>query len=139
MFALSCPVLAANKISEEAAVAQLKKATASQLDPALPTRSFGAWVSEKFGGWDVQWEMHDCGSNATIAAIPDSAKDVPVCVQVNIMQPSQDIHGDASNGFHVLFQVGTQKKGLMAPKLRAAVRKDGDEVEHLANLAEVEP
>lgn len=132
---------AGEKVSEETAVDQLKRATASQIDPSLPSRPFGAWVTDKFEGWDVQWELHDCGPGGYIyTGKKEIANDVPVCVQVNIMQPAQKIHGEESNGFHVLFQVGTAKKGFLpAPRVRVATRKDGDEVEKLKSMSEVEP
>jgi hypothetical protein len=131
---------ASDRISEESAVAQLQKAMASRLDPALPSRSFGSWVTDKFRNWDIQWSVHECGEMAAAkSAKGDVAQEGPVCVQVNIMQPGQKIHGEASDGFHLLFLVGTEKRGLMQPRLRTASRTDGDEVESLHNLSEVEP
>lgn len=127
-------------ISEESAVTQLKKATASQLDPSLPSRSFGSWVTDKFRDWDIQWEMHDCGDVIVKTAKGEVVQESPVCVEVNIMQPGQKIHGEASDGFHLLFLVGTEKRGLMpTPRLRSASRTDGDEVSKLHGLSEVEP
>lgn len=132
---------AGEKVSEETAVDQVKKATASQIDPALPSRPFGAWVAEKFEGWDVQWEMHDCGPGGYVfTGKKEAANDAPVCVQVNIMQPAQRVHGDSSDGYHVLFQVGTERKGFLpTPRMRTVSRREGEEVEKLKGLSEVEP
>jgi hypothetical protein len=132
-------VFASDRISEESAVTQLKKATASQLDPSLPSRSFGSWVSDKFRDWDIQWEIHDCGDLKVKTAKGNANQEGSVCVQVNIMQPGQKIHGEGSDGFHLLFLVGMEKRGLMPPRLRSASRTDGDEVSKLQGLSEVEP
>jgi hypothetical protein len=139
-FLVATCAFASDRISEESAVTQLKKALASQLDPSLPSRSFGSWVTDKFRDWDIQWEVHDCGDFKLKTAKGDASQEGPVCVQVNIMQPGQKIHGEASDGFHLLFLVGTEKHGLMpTPHLRTASRTDGDEVSNLHGLSEVEP
>src|SRR4051812_35986470 len=87
---------ASDRISEESAVLQLKKTNASQLDAALPSRSFGSWVTDKFRNWDIQWEMHECGEIITKNSKGEVVQEGPVCVQVNIMQPGQKVHGEAS-------------------------------------------
>lgn len=130
---------ASDRISEQSAVAQLKKAPAYELDGSLPNRSFGSWVMDKFRNWDIQWEMHECGDTITKNSKGEVVQEGPVCVQVNIMLPGQKIHGEASDGFHLLFLVGTEKRGLSQPKLRSASRTDGDAVVKLQGLAEVEP
>ena len=130
---------ASERISEESAVAQLKKTPAYELDGALPNRSFGSWVTDKFRNWDIQWQVHDCGDTVTKNSKGEVVHESPVCVQVNIMQPGQKIHGEASDGFHLLFLVGTEKRGLVLPRLRGANRTDGTEVTKLQNLSEVEP
>lgn len=127
------------RISEEAAVSQLKKTPAYELDGSLPNRTFGSWVSDKFRDWDIQWMMHDCGDIKLKAGKNNVTQEAPVCVQVNIMQPGQKIHGEASDGYHMLFVVGTDKRGLITPRLYAATRKTGEEVEQVQNLGEVEP
>ena len=127
-------------ISEESAVAQLKKTPAYRLDGSLPNRPFGSWVNDKFRSWDIQWELHNCGKVGEKAEKRDLNLEGPVCVQVNIMQPGQKIHGDTSDGFQLLFLVGTEKRGLMpVPLLHAATRTEGDEVLHLTGLGDVEP
>jgi hypothetical protein len=139
LFATTCS-FASDRISEQSAVTQLKKATASRLDPSLPSRSFGSWVTDKFRDWDIQWEIHDCGEITVKTAKGEVAQENPVCVEVNIMQPGQKVHGEASDGFHLLFLVGTEKRGLMpTPSLRSASRTDGDDVSKLHGLSEVEP
>jgi hypothetical protein len=139
LLAIVATSFASDRISEQSAVAQLKKTPAYELDGSLPNRSFGSWVTDKFRNWDIQWEMHDCGEIVTRNSKGEVVQEGPVCVQVNIMQPGQKIHGEASDGFHLLFLVGTEKRGLVQPKLRAASRTDGDEVMKLQNLSEVEP
>lgn len=96
-------------------------------------------MDDKFRKWDIQWEMHDCGAMIEKNAKGEVVQEGPVCVQVNIMQPGQKIHGEASDGFHLLFLVGTEKRGLKQPQLRSASRTDGDEVSKLQGLSEVEP
>jgi hypothetical protein len=136
----SVVAMAGDRISEESAIAQLKKSVASQIDPALPTRPFGPWVTEKFRDWDIQWETHDCGPIALKNAKGEVVQEGLVCVEVNIMQPGQKIHGEASDGFHLLFLVGSEKHGLLpTPRLRMANRTDGDQVSKLHGLSEVEP
>ena len=131
---------ASDRISEESAVAQLKKTPAYQLDGSLPNRPFGSWVTDKFRNWDIQWGLHRCGEVAEKTAKHDLGQEGPICVQVNIMQPGQKIHGDESDGFQLLFLVGTEKRGLMpAPRLCAATRTDGEQVQKLQDLREVEP
>jgi hypothetical protein len=127
-------------ISEESAVAQLKKTPAYRLDGSLPNRPFGSWVNDKFRSWDIQWELHNCGKVAEKTEKRDLNLEGPVCVQVNIMQPGQKVHGEASDGFQLLFVVGTEKRGLMSvPLLHAATRTEGDEVLQLSGLGDVEP
>lgn len=130
---------ASDRISEQAAVAQLKKTPAYELDGALPNRTFGSWVTDKFRDWDIQWTMHECGEIKLKTNKGDVAQEGPVCVQVNIMQPGQKIHGDGSDGYHVLFLVGTEKHGLMTPRLFNATRRNGDEIDRVESLGEVEP
>lgn len=132
---------AADRISEEDAVSRLQKTTASLIDPALPRRSFAGWLNEKFRAWDIQWKLGDCLASKSANGEKDEAlHEVPVCVQVNIMQPGQEIHGDSSDGYHMLFLIGSQKKGFITtPRLRAATRQDGDEVVPLSSLRDVEP
>lgn len=130
---------ASDRISEQAAVAQLKKTPAYELDGALPNRTFGSWVTDKFRDWDIQWTMHECGEIKLKTNKGDVSQEGPVCVQVNIMQPGQKIHGDASDGYHVLFLVGTEKHGLMTPRLFNATRRNGDEINRIESLGEVEP
>ena len=136
---LAPALFASDRISEEAAVAQLKKTPAYELDGSLPNRTFGSWVNDKFRAWDIQWTMHDCGNIKLKAGKNDVSQEGPVCVQVNIMQPGQKVHGDASDGYHVLFVVGTEKRGLIPPRMYTATRKTGDEVEPVQSLGEVEP
>jgi hypothetical protein len=130
---------ASERISEQTAVAQLKKTPAYELDGALPNRTFGSWVTDKFRDWDIQWTMHECGDIKLKTNKGDFKEEGPVCVQVNIMQPGQKIHGDASDGYHVLFLVGTEKHGLITPRLFNATRRNGDEIENVVSLGEVEP
>jgi hypothetical protein len=132
---------AADRISEEDAVSRLQKTTASLIDPALPRRSFAGWLNEKFRNWDIQWKLSDClGSESANAQKDEALHEIPVCVQVNIMQPGQEVHGDTSDGFHMLFLIGSQKKGFITtPRLRAATRQDGEEVVPLTSLRDVEP
>ncbi len=138
---MAIPCVAGNneRVSEDSAVAQLKRTPAYELDGSLPNRTFGAWVAEKFQNWDIQWELHGCGEVTEKVAKRDLAQEGPVCVQVNIMQPGQKRHGDVSDGFQLLFLVGTEKRGLMVPKLRAATHTDGRDVQQLQGLSEVEP
>jgi hypothetical protein len=125
-------------INEAAGIALIKRTTASTLDPDLPNRPFAAWITEKFPDWDVHWTFNDCGEAAGDPKV-DAARDMPACVQVDIMQPAQVEHGHASRGFHITFQVGTQKKGLAPPRFRFATRQEDDESEYLKHLSEVEP
>ncbi len=126
-------------VSEEAAIALLKRTTASEMDAALPRRPFAAWIAEKFSDWKVRWEASDCGTPSSEAK-SDAAREASDCVQVDIMQPAQKEHGTASRGYHLVFQVATTKKGLMAvPKLRSATRQEDDDSEDLKDLSEVEP
>ncbi len=133
---LAASAVASGRISEEAAVAQLKKTPAYELDGSLPNRTFGSWVNDKFRDWDIQWTLHSCGD---IKVKVGKNEEDPVCVQVNIMQPGQKVHGDTSDGFHVLFLVGTEKRGLITPRLYTAIRKSGDDLETVPGLNEVEP
>lgn len=132
---------ASDRISEESAVAQLKKTTASQLDPSLPARSFGSWVTDKFRDWNIQWELHECGQVTMPTRKGDASQEGPVCVQVNIMQPGQKmVRGEPVDGYQLLFLVGTEKHGLMpTPRLQAATHNEGNEVQRLHGLSEVEP
>jgi hypothetical protein len=130
---------ASDRISEESAVSQLKRTPAYQLDGSLPNRPFGSWVNDKFRNWDVQWELHACGEVTDKIAKRELGQEGPVCVQVNIMQPGQKVHSEASDGFQLLFLVGTEKKGFMTPRLRLVTHTDGKEVEKLQDLSEVEP
>lgn len=130
---------ASERISEQAAVTQLKKTPAYELDGSLPNRTFGSWVTDKFRDWDIQWTMHDCGDIKFKSNKGDISQEGPVCVQVNIMQPGQKIHGEGSDGYHVLFLVGTEKHGLMTPKICNATRRNGDEVDRVNSLGDVEP
>lgn len=131
-------LFAATRVSEEDAIAQLKRTTASQLDPALPRRAFGAWISEKFRDWDIQWKLGACDPIKREGK-SDPEREGPICVQVNVMQPGQEAHGDSAAGFHLLFFVGTEKKGWVLPRLQNATRKEGDEIEQISSLREVEP
>lgn len=130
---------ASDRISEESAVTHLKKTPAYELDGSLPNRTFGSWVTDKFRDWDIQWEVHDCGDAKIKTAKGDAGKENPICVAVNIMQPGQKVHGDASDGFHLLFVVGSERRLMPTPLLRSASRTDGDEVSKLKGLSEVEP
>ena len=126
-------------VSEEEAIDLVKRTTASRLDENLPQRSFGGWLSDTFKDWAFNWEMNDCGEQ-TGDPKTDSKRDLPSCVQVDIMQPPQQAGGKATRGFHVLFQVGTEKKGLLTvPKFRSASRQEDNDVETLNGLSEVEP
>jgi len=127
------------QFSEDAAISLVKRTTASQLDKDLPQRSFGGWLSDTFKDWAFNWEMNDCGEQ-TGDPKTDAKRDLPSCVQVDIMQPPQDAGGKATRGFHVIFQVGTEKKGLLAvPKFRSATHQEDNDVETLTSLSEVEP
>jgi hypothetical protein len=137
-FLLCLRVTAATRVSEQDAVEKLKGTTASLLDPALPRRSFGAWLSEKFRDWDIQWKLGTCQPIKAVGKF-DPDRDGPICVQVNVMEPGQRSHGDESEGFHLLFFVGTEKKGLINPRLQYITHKDGDEVQQLTHLRDVEP
>ncbi len=136
---LAAAAAASDRISEQAAVAQLKKTPAYELDGSLPNRTFGSWVTDKFRDWDIQWTMHDCGEISFKSNKGDIGQEGPVCVQVNIMQPGQKIHGEGSDGYHVLFLVGTEKHGLITPKICNATRRNGDEVDRVNSLGDVEP
>jgi len=132
---------ASERISEQAAVAQLKKTPAYALDSALPNRTFGSWVADKFPDWNIQWELHDCGQIKIKNSKGETVAEGPICVLVNIMQPGQKlVRGEPADGFHLLFLVGSEKHGLLpASRLVNARRTDGDEVTRLQGLGEVEP
>jgi hypothetical protein len=132
---------ASDRITEESAVAQLKKTSAYQLDPSLPNRTFGSWVAEKFPDWNIQWKLQACGEVKIKNNKGEAVEEGPICVQVNIMQPGQKlVRGEPADGFHLLFLVGTGRHGLMpASKLLAARRTEGEQVERLHGLSEVEP
>jgi hypothetical protein len=138
LLALSSSSSAATRVTEEDAVAQLKKTSASQFDPTLPRRAFGAWISEKFRDWNIQWKLGSC-AEIKAEGKHDPEKEGPICVRVNVMQPGEEVHGDTSTGYHLLFFVGTEKKGLVLPRLQTITHKDGDEIEQLTSLHEVEP
>jgi hypothetical protein len=129
---------AATRVSEQDAVERLKGTTASQLDPALPRRSFGAWIAEKFRDWNIQWKLGNCQPIKAEGKF-DAEREGPICVQVNVMEPGQQEHGDDSEGFHLLFFVGTEKKGLINPRLQYITHTVGDETQQLTHLREVEP
>ena len=138
LFAVTLPIFAKVPVTEDSAIDLVKRTTASAIDSALPKRAFNAWVTEKFQGWAILWQMKDCGQ-----APPDSKKDKGddelTCVQVDIMQPAQDANGVSSRGFHVLFLVGTQKKGLLpVPRFHSATEQD-DNTSSPVRLGEVEP
>ncbi len=132
-------LFAKGQITEDAAVSFVKHATASQIDRDLPQRAFGAWITDTFRDWSVRWGMSDCGE-VEPSTKSEKKPDAPECVQVDIMQPPQEAGGKSTRGFHVLLQVGTEKKGLLAvPKFRAASRQEDNDIVALSSLSEVEP
>jgi hypothetical protein len=136
LFASATFSFARTQISEASAIAFLKHATASRLDASLPSRSFENWVNEKFPGWAIRWEMKDC--NAPSKA--EEKDDEPACVQLDIMQPAQLANGVASRGFHLVFLVGSQKKGLLPlPRFRSGTEQQEESSGTLNSLSEVEP
>ncbi len=109
------------------------------MDASLPKRAFNAWVTEKFQGWAILWQMKDCGPSLSEGK-KEKDDDEPTCVQVDIMQPAQDANGVSSRGFHVLFLVGTQKKGLLpTPRFHSATEQDDNTSSPIRSLGEVEP
>jgi hypothetical protein len=126
-------------VTEDSAIDLVKRTTASKMDASLPKRAFNAWVSEKFQGWAILWQMKDCGQ-APPDGKNDRGGDELTCVQVDIMQPAQDANGVSSRGFHVLFLVGTQKKGLLlTPRFHSATEQDDNSSSPVSSLGEVEP
>ena len=126
-------------LTEDAAIAIVKRTTASQLDIDLPQRAFGAWIGDTFKDWSVRWESVSCGEAAKTAAHESKSekKRGPAsCVQVDIMQPPQQAGGRASRGYHVLFQVSDDKS---IPRFRSAIRQEDDQEENVDRLSEVEP
>lgn len=138
LFAATLPSSAKGPLTEDSAINLVKRTTASQMDASLPKRAFNAWVTEKFQGWAILWQMKDCGSAP--AAKKDKGDDELACVQVDIMQPAQDANGVSSRGFHVLFLVGTQKKGLLPiPRFHSATEQDDNSSSPVGSLGQVEP
>jgi hypothetical protein len=139
LFAATLPGSAKVPVTEDSAIDLVKRTSAAQMDSALPKRAFNAWVTEKFQGWAILWQMKDCGE-APPEGKNDKGGDELTCVQVDIMQPAQDANGVSSRGFHVLFLVGTQKKGLLPiPRFHSATEQDDNTSSPLRSLGEVEP
>jgi hypothetical protein len=139
LLAATLPTSAKVPLTEDSAIDLVKRTTASKMDASLPKRAFSAWVSEKFQGWAILWQMKDCGQ-APSEGKKEKEDDELSCVQVDIMQPAQDANGVSSRGFHVLILVGSQKRGLLPiPRFHSATEQDDNTSAPVRSLGEVEP
>jgi hypothetical protein len=120
------------QISADAAIGLIDDLPASRLDPALPKDPFLSWLKDLLGASaKIEWEMNDCG---TLTGVPwiDEERDIPVCMEANVMLTDQRMLG-------IAVFVGTEKKGLTkSPRVaNIYIETDGD-VAYFKSLSELE-
>ncbi len=110
-----------NPVLESQAISRVQQISASQLDPALPERSFASWIKQVVGPRaGVTWQLSDCGEQTGSAA--DRERDIPTCVEMTALLPDDRM-------VVVNTLVGSFKSGIVGkPRVYFAV------VEHKGEL-----
>lgn len=105
---------ASGRLPDAAAIEAAKNAPVHQIDPALPSTTFEAWLRGVVGPQAVtKWEVNDCGEQ-TGDPVRDRGRDLPVCAQVQVSL------GD-NRELYLLLAVGTSLKSVPAspPRFRS--------------------
>ncbi len=94
------------QVSEDSAIDYVRKLSPSVLDSTLPKGQFSTWLKDILGNDDsVAWEMNDCGEQTGVPAV-DSARNIPVCVQVIV-------HMADGRSCGIMISIGTVHRGLI--------------------------
>lgn len=115
---------------ESKAVTRVQQTTASQYDPALPSRPFGNWFSQVVGPQSgVTWHLTECIEQAGAAS--NGEQGIPACVEATAILPDDR---------KVVLQIlaGSFKQGLSAKtKFHFAVIEDEDQFRSVAKLGDL--
>jgi TonB family protein len=86
MIGFSLGLFLQNPASESRAVSRVQQIDVSQLDPALPERSFASWIKQVVGPRaGVTWQLSECEEQTGSAA--GRSRDIPACVEMTALLP----------------------------------------------------
>lgn len=109
-----------------AAVDDIQRISASDLDSQLPRLSFAEWFGKVVGpSAGIVWQLEECGERGEDSL--QATGDIPACVEANAMLP-------AGRRVILMTTVGTFKRGISgAPKFRFGVIDQQDEQLYLVS------
>jgi TonB family protein len=115
---------------EKRAVAGIQRILASAIDAELPRIPFANWFRQVVGPEaGVVWQLSECIEKAS--ATPNSAADIPACVEVNTILPDE-------RRVIVMITVGTFKRGMIgAPAFQLGVIEHKDELYTINRLRDL--